>query len=57
MTLQLLDVVLTVVVLVAVALAILLFERRRARGIEADLRAEARHRRGRPTSSPTRDDT
>lgn len=57
MTLQLFDVVLTVVVLVAVAVAILLFERRRARGIEADLRAEARHRRGHPPPSSTGDDT
>jgi hypothetical protein len=41
----LLGVVLTVVVLLAVAAAILVFERPRARRIERDLRDEARRRR------------
>jgi hypothetical protein len=40
------SVILTVVVLLAVAVLILLFERRRAREIEHDTRDMARHREG-----------
>jgi len=42
------SVVLTVMVLIAVAVFILLFERKRARQIEHDLRSDARKRRARP---------
>ena len=42
---MLLGLILTVVVLLAVAAAILLFERPRARQIERDLRQNAEHRR------------
>jgi hypothetical protein len=43
-----LTLVATVVVLVAVAVFILLFERKRAQRIEHDLRDQARHRRDGP---------
>jgi len=44
MAVSALGVVLTVVVMLAVAVFILIFERRRAREIERDLRDSGRHR-------------
>ena len=47
-------VVLTIVVLLGVALCILLFEGRRARGIERDLRGMAEERHDAPQDDPPR---